>query len=267
MRPSRLAPLLALVLAVAPLAAAGTDAGRAPTGPSLSSASSTALSDASAGRSVTPVRARSTAPRATARTSSFAFLHVEQGAPVRWNPCTPVPWTFNPAGAPAGGLAAVQAALGELSDRTGLSFSYQGTSSSVPSSAYLRQTWQHFRPLLVGWSTSGATDLLAGRGTSTVGVTKVLWTGSFDTDGTNRTQIASGAVAFNGAVRAPRSGGGSWTTYALHELGHAVGLAHVADGSQVMNPVIAGSAVRYGAGDAAGLRAVGSAAGCLPDVR
>ena len=48
----------------------------------------------------------------------------------------------------------------------------------------------------------------------------------------------------------------------LHELGHAVGLAHVDDRTQIMNPISTGAAGVYGTGDLAGLRILGSG-GCL----
>jgi Matrixin len=271
--------LLALALLAAPAAAAvptgaaAADAGgrpvaaarvvEAPVSEELPGAAAGELSDELAGTAA----ATALRPTAVARSGAYAFLHVDAGGPVRWNPCTPVPWTFNPSGAPAGGLTAVQAAFRELSARTGLVFAYRGTSREVPSGRYLTQSWQHFKPLLVGWTSAGRSDLLAGRDSRTVGVTRVLWTGSFDAAGANRTQIASGAVAFNTAVRARATGGGSWTSYALHELGHAVGLAHVADRTQVMNPVIGPSVVHFGAGDLVGLRRVGRAPGCLPSVR
>ena len=49
----------------------------------------------------------------------------------------------------------------------------------------------------------------------------------------------------------------------LHELGHAVGLAHVGDATQVMNATATSSGpTSYGAGDLTGLWQVGAAQGC-----
>lgn len=50
----------------------------------------------------------------------------------------------------------------------------------------------------------------------------------------------------------------------LHEIGHVVGLGHVDDPAQVMYPTLEESdGAGYAAGDQAGLRALGAAAGCL----
>ena len=58
--------------------------------------------------------------------------------------------------------------------------------------------------------------------------------------------------------------GQSEGTLLLHELGHAVGLQHVYDSSQVMNPTITtASPPDYAAGDRTGLRLVGANAGCM----
>lgn len=216
---------------------------------------------------VTTPRTVSQPVAAPAPVGPHAFLNVDGGAPTRWNPCQPVPWQFNPAGAPAGGLAAVQAAMATLADKTGLQFRYDGTSSTVPTESYLRQAYGSFRPLLVGWSTAQASDLLAGGDSTMVGMARILWTGSYDASGRNHTQIASGVVALNSAHKAGTTGPGSWYTFALHELGHAVGLAHVNDSSQLMRGVIPTNLATYGTGDLAGLRAVGSSAGCLPNIR
>jgi hypothetical protein len=279
MRRSRLCSVLALALLVAPAGSRLQGAVEPVSGPAEAAVTRTVAAPAGTARplprpSVKPVARPSRKPatrRATvvppARAGTYAFLHLDAGQPVRWNPCAPVPWTFNPKGAPAGGLAAVRAAFAELSRQTGLTFAHQGTTAEVPASGYLRQGWKSFRPLLVGWTSAAESDLLAGRSRSTVGMARVLWTGSYDGRGANRTQIASGVVAFNTATTAKATGSGSWYTYALHELGHAVGLGHVDDAKQIMNPTISSSLSTYGTGDVLGLRGVGRSAGCLPAVR
>lgn len=55
----------------------------------------------------------------------------------------------------------------------------------------------------------------------------------------------------------------------MHELGHLVGLDHVADGRQVMAPIAPNFVNRspaWGAGDLAGLSQVGRQAGFLPEI-
>jgi hypothetical protein len=55
----------------------------------------------------------------------------------------------------------------------------------------------------------------------------------------------------------------SWGAVLLHELGHLVGLGHVDDPAQLMAPTPGFGEVRFGAGDRAGLAAVGADSGCL----
>lgn len=266
-----LAPVLALALLGTPTASSIAAPAAAARGAAAPAAPAVARAVAPAAPALPMATATAAGTTARSRTASgagaYTFLHVDAGRPTRWNPCQSVPWTFNPARAPAGGLAAVRSAFAELSRRTGLQFQYQGTTRTAPTAAYLQQSYKQFRPLLVGWSTSSSSDLLQGSGAGTVGMARVLWTGSYDATGANRTQIASGVVVLNAAAKARTSGAGSWYTYSLHELGHAVGLGHVSDRSQLMNPVISGSLATYGRGDSAGLRLVGSGGGCLPSVR
>jgi hypothetical protein len=207
--------------------------------------------------------AGTTAGTATAPVAAYRVLQQYNGAPARWNPCQTVPWAFNPVSAPAGGLQVVRTALGHISQLTGLRFQYVGTTGTTPSSAYLRQTTAGRKPLLIGWSWPSRTDLLAGTAPTHVGETRVAWVGVRTAAGL-RPELTGGVVAFNGATRAPLFGARSRYTFALHELGHAVGLGHVASTHELMAAVIPSWMRDYGTGDRAGMARVGTRYGCLP---
>ena len=49
----------------------------------------------------------------------------------------------------------------------------------------------------------------------------------------------------------------------MHEIGHAVGLQHTYDARQIMYPLMQSGVARWGAGDLAGLAALGANQGCL----
>jgi hypothetical protein len=165
-----------------------------------------------------------------------------------------VHWVFNPDHAPTNGFRAVQSAVARVAATTGLTFVYDGTSSSTPTSSYLSTPG---RPLLVGWSTATESSLLANQPLNLVGMTQSTWS----RDDTNSFHITSGVVAFSNRVVAPSTGANSWYTFALHELGHAVGLAHTSDATQIMHPSVPPTRSDYGTGDLAGLRRLGST-GC-----
>jgi hypothetical protein len=204
-----------------------------------------------------PVAAARTvaAPAPTTSTSYRFMAEPTPGNPIKWAPCAPVHWVFNPAHAPANGLRAVQNAVARVSATTGLTFSYDGTVASTPTSSYL--TAAPGRPLLIGWSTASESTLLAGQPANLVGMTQSTWA----RDNAGAFNITSGVIAFSTQVVAPTSGANSWYTFALHELGHAVGLAHTSDGTQIMHPSVPATRADYGSGDLAGLRRLGST-GC-----
>jgi hypothetical protein len=190
---------------------------------------------------------------ASAPAGSYAFMaEPTPGNPIRWNPCSAVHWVFNPAHAPVNGLYAVKNAIARVSATTGLDFVYDGTVTSVPTSSYL--TGSTNRPLLVGWSTGTESTLLANQPSNLVGMTQSTWT----RNASGQYHITSGVVALSSRVTAPSSGASSWYTFALHELGHAVGLAHASDRAQIMYPSVPSSRSDYNNGDLAGLSRLGS---------
>jgi hypothetical protein len=212
--------------------------------PATSAATSTVSAPNAAALNVAPV---------TAPAGSYAFMaEPTPGNPIRWNPCASVHWVFNPAHAPVNGLYAVRNAIARVAATTGLTFVYDGTVSSVPTSSYL--SGSSTRPLLVGWSTATESTLLANQPSNLVGMTQSTWT----RDAAGAYHITSGVVALSSRVTAPSSGPSSWYTFALHELGHAVGLAHASDRTQIMYPSVPSTRSDYNTGDLAGLRRLGS---------
>ena len=192
---------------------------------------------------------------------------------VRWNPCQPITVKVNLGALPSplrpAGLKDTKTALRRVSVATGHTFSYLGQTREVPRTATVRG---QSADIVVAWTTPAKTDYpvsgnLFGHG------------GELDTTAAQPT--LDGGVRYFGPWimrgfvvldtpqiirdRAKRSGAGvSQVNMLLHELGHAVGLEHVANRSQLMNPYLTGkSPAGYGAGDLAGLRKVGQAAGCI----
>lgn len=190
---------------------------------------------------------------ASAPAGSYAFMaEPTPGSPIRWNPCGVVHWVFNPAHAPVNGLYAIRTAIARVAATTGLSFVYDGTVGSVPTSSYLSGDTN--RPLLVGWSTGTESTLLANQPSNLVGMTQSTWT----RNAAGQYYITSGVVALSSRVTAPSTGVSSWYTFALHELGHAVGLAHASDRAQIMYPSVPSTRSDYNNGDLAGLSRLGS---------
>lgn len=187
----------------------------------------------------------------------------ERGRPGRFDPCAPVHYTVNPAALPPTGRADLERALGLVAQASGLHFVDDGDTDEAPSrerSAYQPQRYgQRWAPLLIAWVPGRASDL--GLDGAAVGVSIAAVR-----PGTAGPHLVSGLVALDSEQRLP-GGFGPGTTggeVLLHELAHAVGLGHVTDATQVMYPQTTNSESAFGAGDRAGLAAVGAAAGCYP---
>ena len=205
---------------------------------------------------------------APAGTGDFQLMLHQPGdasKPVAFDPCRPIHYVVNLDGAPSDGLPIVQDAIATVASRTGLKFVYDGPTTEAPNKqreAYQPNTYDRKRwaPVLIAWSDEQASPDLAGYivgvgGGQPVYPTKgpaVYVTGQVVLD---RVELSESAVPDRGEVRA----------VVLHELGHLVGLDHVADRTQVMFSEAEFAVRDYGAGDLRGLALVGAGA-CVPGV-
>jgi hypothetical protein len=197
-------------------------------------------------------------------TAGWSASYVDDaGRPARWDPCTPIRFVVLPAWMPDNGRRDVVEALRRLSVTSGLVFEDGGDTDELPSrgrASYQPERYgDRWSPLLIGWVPPAATDLGLGSGVQGVSLSVAV-------PGENGGHLVSGQVALNADNRLS-SGFGPGATEGevlLHELAHAVGLGHVLDPTQVMYVQTTNSESEFGAGDRAGLAAVGAAAGCHP---
>lgn len=174
----------------------------------------------------------------------------------RWNACAPIRYALNPSRMPSWGKSEVRYALREATAATGLRFVFGGRTSYVPFNRSRSSMLDHPAnlDLVIAWSTPRTVPGLAG---GTIGL------GGAQT---------SGRTLFNGGVVLDATASHSrkvWRETMLHEVGHALGLGHVADRQQVMVSGASGRNLRYNNGDLTGLAALGAGAGACtgePDV-
>jgi hypothetical protein len=202
--------------------------------------------------------------------TSYSVNKNSDGSVVRWNPCGSIRYRVNLRYAPAGAWTDVQAAIAKITAATGLKFVYYGTTTAIPQSTYGSgfTPGQTVPPLLIAWAAPGTgtgrsnllTTSIAGRG----GWRSIAW---YDANRVyHRPRIYTGFVVINTKYNSMTGGFGLGHTRGellMHELGHAVGLNHTGDGTQIMYPSTTRYAGTWGAGDATGLRRVGLASGCI----
>lgn len=94
---------------------------------------------------------------------SFSAVASDGCTPVRWNPCAPVRFVVNPAGAPPGGPEDVREAFRRLGEATGITYVDGGLTderSAGERAAYQPERYgRRWAPVLVEWRTeAGGTD-------------------------------------------------------------------------------------------------------------
>ncbi|MDH2414344.1 matrixin family metalloprotease [Nocardioides sp. CER19] len=173
------------------------------------------------------------------------------GDPVTYDPCKPIHYVINPAGAPPDYLAFIMPAIDAAQEASGLSFAYDGISEDSWQS---RQEGTKPRPIVIAFlpqlKSATATSDTVGLGGST----------ALTMNGIVMPHYVTGAVALKRDWFARQSADhktAAEQAVVMHELGHVLGLGHVDDPSQLMSAVNQGQ-LAYGAGDLNGLAKLGS---------
>lgn len=246
-----------IVLGTCACSGSGSTADRAadpshPASPSSASAGSDAPTESSDEQDAPQVKAGYTQQKA------------DSGKPMRWSSCEPIHWVSNLREAPyADSLADITSAVGEVSRLSGLQFVYDGEVSTALRESHAdevsRDGTKQSAPLLIGWATGRSSDVLDSTD-GLLGETQIF--GDDGADGSG--EILAAILALNAEVTDFEPGFGSgehWGGVILHELAHALGLDHVSNQGELMNPELEDDLADFGPGDRAGLKVAGSA-GC-----
>jgi hypothetical protein len=234
----------------------------APGGPAAGAAALQAKDHPPAGIGENPGPLGQPAPL-TVTSKSYAFLQKrEDGSPVTYDPCRAIHYVTRPDTSPAVGPELIQEAVTAISHATGLTFVNDGDTAEAPSAghrSYQKDRYgDRWAPVLIAWETHAEqpkfTNPAQGETVMGLGGSEAV---SFGNTGFT---YVSGQVELNGpALQRMSAELGTEQVRAVieHELGHVVGLDHVNDPSQIMNPSETPGVVSFGAGDLTGLSLVG----------
>lgn len=167
--------------------------------------------------------------------------------PLTYDRCYSIPYRINTANAQAGWVSDVHTAAGLIEAATGIDFVYLGTSNEVPSASRLQA--DH---VLVAFTTSATVPQLGG---GVIGYGGSVYDGLANAVRVVPEQFFHGFAYFDAATPMT-SGFGTGLAFgqvALHELGHVVGLGHVANTDEIMNDVAINRSGTFGTGDLLGL--------------
>jgi len=179
---------------------------------------------------------------------SYAFVvTTADGDPVGWDHCTSIHYVVNPDGGPDDWQNTVDDGIQEVSNASGYTFTFDGTTKDRTFDERLTDP-QDPPPVLIGWADSTEVPDLKG---STAGIG-----GSTPVRSGGRIHFATGVVVLDSEAFDRMEVTGETTAERLilaHELGHVLGLDHVDDIGELMNPEYVGQR-GFGPGDREGLK-------------
>jgi hypothetical protein len=187
---------------------------------------------------------------------AFELVSRQKGSddPVTYDPCVPIHVVVDPRTIVDDGMRMLREALDRVMDATGLVLVVDGLAEpgERPEGSTRTSDGERWSPVLVSWSDPGETPELVGRvaglgGSTSLEIGKHRWyvTGKVTLDGPQIDKIVD------------QSGWASGRAVVMHELGHLVGLDHVGDEGQLMQPEGRAGLDAWGDGDLTGLAALG----------
>jgi hypothetical protein len=180
-------------------------------------------------------------------TSEYAFvLNGPDNRPVGWDPCQPIRYVVNNENAPDDWEDVVENAIAEVEDASEFDLEYDGeTENRDFDQRGVNDGKAH--PVLIAWADPSEEPQLAGKAVGIGGATPVRQGG--------RVRFVAGLVVLDSEAAEQMMRGGRARAQELilaHELGHVLGLDHVDDSGELMNPEYVGQD-GFGDGDRRGL--------------
>lgn len=181
--------------------------------------------------------------------------------PVGWDPCQPIDLALSRGPAPAGEATLVREAVQRVAQASGLPLRLTDQGLADPVAALRTPPADaDIVFVIVSARRTGPVSRLAGWPEEWPGIVGVgsMWASRVQE--ADWSWATGGSVIIDWDVAATMPGGtrGTRISSYLHEIGHALGLGHAEDPTQVMYPVVSSrnAGGRWGAGDLAGLAAL-----------